>query len=139
MRKSEKEKGKKKNIKIMLVYYTMNEQTILISMYTDVSNNLEQIKQSKTKMNHIIQQIEKMDNNFFDVKCDNEIFKKYLNMFNDSNTYHEVVNDLETLKLYLETKLLDKCNHEWVCDLIDIDAENSKHICYCRICEITMK
>ena len=29
------------------------------------------------------------------------------------------------------------CDHEWIDDVIDIDPDTSKHICYCIKCEVT--
>jgi hypothetical protein len=116
-----------------------DEFNIMISIYRDLSNNLEQIKTSQTNIKKVKQSIEKMDNNYFNVKCDDNIFKNYLNMFEDIDEYNKMIYHLETLKLYLIQKIQNMCKHEWVCDLVDITPDKSQHICYCRLCEVTMK
>lgn len=40
-------------------------------------------------------------------------------------------------KLKIHKNIIDKCEHEWVNDLIDIDPERSQYICYCCKCELT--
>ena len=125
---------------VYIIYYNMaNEYNILVSMYTDVSNNLQQIKTSKSNIQKIRNSITQMDTNYFDVKCDDDIFKKYLNMFDDNDDYNQMVDDMETLKIYLMEKIRNICKHEWVCDLVDITPDNSQHVCYCRLCEVSMK
>ena len=116
-----------------------SEYNILVSMYTDVSNNLEQIKTSKSNIQKIRDNITEMDTNYFDAKCDDDIFKKYLNMFDDNDDYNKMVNDMETLKSYLMEKIRNICKHEWVCDLVDVSPDKSQHVCYCRLCEVSMK
>lgn len=39
----------------------------------------------------------------------------------------------------INTELHKLCNHEWKEDLIDITPDKSKHIIYCRKCELTKK
>ena len=116
-----------------------NEYNIMLSILTDVSNNLQQIKMSKSNLQKIKNKIMQMDTNYFDIKCDDDIFKKYLNMFEEKDEYNEMVHNMETLKTYLMEKIRNICKHEWVCDLVDLSPDCSKHICFCRLCEVSMK
>ena len=49
---------------------------------------------------------------------------------------HELslMRDNDTFKNIIEN---NKCDHEWVTDLIDIDPDRSQYICYCCKCELT--
>jgi archaellum component FlaC len=115
------------------------EIDIIMNMYIDVTNNIEHIKNSRTRILKIVNDIKDIDNNYFDVYCNYELFKTYLNMYNDSEEYNNLINNLETLKKFFEYEIKNKCEHEWTNDLIDIDPDRSQEICYCVKCEITKK
>lgn len=115
------------------------EIDIIMNMYIDVTNNIEHIKKSKTRIMKIADDIKNFDNNYFDVNCDYELFKTYLNMYNDSEEYNNLISNLETLKTFFEIQIKNKCDHEWTNDLIDIDPDRSQEICYCVKCEITKR
>ncbi len=116
-----------------------NEFSIMIAIYTDLTNNLEHIKTSNALMKKVRHSIDGLNNNYFETHCNDEIFKHYLNMFEDVELYNELVYNLETLKTYLEEKLKNMCKHEWVCDLVDVSPDRSQHVSYCRLCEVTGK
>ena len=44
---------------------------------------------------------------------------------------------LENFLKHIDEQLLQKCQHNYVTDDIDIDPDNSMKICYCSICEHT--
>ena len=116
-----------------------SEFDIMLNIYGDLICNLDHIKNSHLKMVKNLNKIKHLDNNYFDVKCDNELFKNYLNMFNDVNTYNELITNLETLKSFFEDKIKNRCEHEWTDDLIDIDPDRAEQICYCVKCEVTKR
>jgi hypothetical protein len=115
------------------------EIDILMNIYVDLINNLEHIKNSKSKMTKTIDSIKKLDNNYFNIKCDDDLFKQYINMVNDIHAYNQLICNLETLKLSIENRIKNRCEHEWVKDTIDIDIERTQNICYCVKCEVTKK
>lgn len=73
------------------------------------------------------------------VNCKDELLNQYLNMFNDNNVYNELLGNLEILKTQTENHIKNKCEHEWINDLIDIDPDRAQQICYCVKCEVTKK
>jgi hypothetical protein len=115
------------------------EIDVLMNIYVDLMDNLEHIKNSKLKITKTHDSMKLIDNNYFDVKCNDSLFKQYINMFNDIETYDEIISNLETLKLSIEDKIKNRCDHEWMMDTIDIWPDSSQDICYCVKCEITKK
>ena len=116
-----------------------SEIDIIMNMYIDVTSNIEHIKKSRTRILKIVNDIKDIDNNYFDVYCNYELFKTYLNMYNDSEEYNNLITNLETLKSFFEHQIKHKCEHEWTTDLIDIDPDRSQEICYCVKCEVTKR
>lgn len=116
-----------------------NETDILLSLFKDLHCNIENIKASKNRVIQIKNSINSLNNNFFEVNCNDRLLTQYLHMFDDTETYNESITNLETLIKYVENHIKNKCNHEWIKDLIDIDPDRSKEICYCVKCEITQK
>jgi S-ribosylhomocysteine lyase LuxS involved in autoinducer biosynthesis len=117
----------------------VNENEIMIEIYEDILNKIEYIKASKLRLDHIKNNINFLNNNYFDTKFNNDIFYKYLNMFDNTNNNFINFENLITLKYILEEKLSNICDHEWEYDLIDIGPDRSMEICYCLKCEITKK
>jgi hypothetical protein len=116
-----------------------NEDNILLELFKDLHCNMENIKESKNRIIKIKNSINSLNNIFFEVKYKDPLLTQYLNMFEDTKTYNELVINLETLITDLEYHIKNKCEHEWVNDLIDIDPDRSQQICYCVKCEITKK
>lgn len=116
-----------------------SEFDILVSLYTDIFSNIEHINMARLRIQHIKTNIKNLNNNYFETKCNEPLLTEYLTMFDNEDANNEITNNLETLKLYIKNKLENKCQHEWVKDLIDIDPDRSQHICYCVKCEVTKK
>lgn len=116
-----------------------NEIDILLNLYKDLHCNMEHIKASKNRVLQIKNSINSFNNNFFEVKCNEPLLNQYLNMFEDTETYNELIINLETLIKHVQHHIQNKCQHEWIDDLIDIDPDRSQNICYCINCEITQK
>lgn len=115
-----------------------SEFDILIDIYTVLSRNLENIKTTQNNILRIKNNITKLDNNYFETECDFRI-TEYMNTFDSIETYNELINNLDTLKLFIKNKINNICHHEWINDTIDIDPDKSINICYCVKCEITKK
>lgn len=116
-----------------------NENEILVCIYSDIFSNIEQIKTSRLRIQKIKNSIKNLNNNYFDVKCNDPFLVEYLNMFDDTNINNDISRNLDILKTYIQYKLDNKCTHEWVNDTIDIDPDRSQDICYCIKCEVTKK
>ena len=116
-----------------------NEINILVDIYADVINHIEYVKTSRKRIMNINNSIQFVDNNYFDIICNDELLKRYLNVFDNVKECNEVICDLYRLKDSIKDKIKDKCQHDWVNDTIDINPDSSKNICYCLKCEITKK
>jgi hypothetical protein len=72
----------------------------------------------------------------------NGLQKDLNNLIKLIETNNNTLPALETfveayLKGFVPTNILDKCNHEFIFDSIDIDPDRSKQICYCIKCDET--
>jgi hypothetical protein len=56
-------------------------------------------------------------------------------MLNDNTTLNKKVS----ISSLIKNNIINQCEHEWVKDLIDIDPDRSKEICYCIKCEMTKR
>ena len=112
----------------------INEIDILLHIYEDLISNIENIKASKISLNKIKDNINLLDNN-----CNDDLFKQYVNMFDNTELYNDLITNLETLTNCIHSHIKNKCDHEWVNDTIDIDPDMSQDICYCVKCEVTKK
>ena len=116
-----------------------NEIDILTDIYADVINHIEYVKTSRKRIMNINNSIQFVDNNYFEIIGNDELLKRYLNVFDNVKECNEVICDLYRLKDSIKDKIKDKCQHDWVNDTIDINPDSSKNICYCLKCEITKK
>ena len=116
-----------------------DEIDILINIYADVINYIEHIETSKKRIMNIKNRIQMFDNNYFEIKCNNELLNSYLNVFDNVRECNELIVHLHRLKDCVKDKIKDKCEHDWVNDTIDINLDSSKNICYCVKCEITKR
>jgi len=116
-----------------------DEIDILTDIYGDVINHIEYIKTSRKRMMNIKNSIQFFDNNYFEIICNDELLKRYLNMFDNVKEFNELICHLHRLKDSVKDKIKDKCEHHWVNDTIDINPDSSKNISYCVKCEITKK
>lgn len=116
----------------------VNELNILLTIYTDILSNIDNIISHRVRIQKIKNSINNLNNNYFEVK-DNELLLQYLNEYDDKDNYEKIINKLETLKNYVGNKITNRCEHEWVNDLIDIDPDRSQEICYCIKCDVTKR
>ena len=116
-----------------------DEIDILTDIYADLNNYIEHIQSSRKRIMNIKNRIKIFDNNYFDIKCNDELLNRYLNVFDNVRECNELIVDLHRLKEGVKDKIKDKCEHDWVNDTIDINPDSSKNICYCVKCEITKK
>lgn len=116
-----------------------NEMDILLYLYNDLMINIEHTKSSMLRNIKIKNSINTLNNNYFNINCNEPLFNQYISMFEDLNKYSELITNLETLKSNIENLIKNHCNHEWIHDDIDITPDSSKRIYYCIKCEITRK
>lgn len=114
-----------------------NEIDIMIEIYCDILSNIENITAHRLKIEKIKESIKNLNNNYFENNY-NESLLQYLNMFEEyDETY--LIDKLVILKKYIRDKIINKCDHNWINDVIDIDPDRSQQICYCIKCEVTKK
>jgi|688.fasta_scaffold915792_2 hypothetical protein len=116
-----------------------NELNILNDIYSNICNNIQHIKSSKNDILRIKDSIKNLNNTYFETQCTSTLLTKYINMFDSVETCDDIINNLDTLKLFIKNKANDVCNHEWINDTIDINPDMSLNICYCVKCEVTKK
>jgi hypothetical protein len=116
-----------------------NEVDILMDIYSELSSHINYIKTSKNTFIKINTNIQNLNNDYFLTNCSSTLFNEYINIFNNNESYNELIDNLETLKLFFKEKIQTTCHHCWVTDYIDIGQETSQQICYCNKCEITKR
>lgn len=121
----------------------INETSILLEIYSVLTNDVEHIKLSKIRKKSIKDKINALNNNYFDTKCKEWVFSQYLGTYEEekeeNETYNDLMQNLVILKGIIEDKIKNRCDHDWVTDDIDITPERSQTICYCSKCEVTKK
>lgn len=112
-----------------------------------VINNmsLEYYLLCKKKYESIIDHLESVIENFEDIfsytaEFDMDEAEQILDIYNPHCHIDYIrgkLNCVRNLKKLCKNKIRKLCVHEFVKDSIDIDAERSQNITYCRICEYT--
>ena len=101
----------------------------------------------KIKNNHLIQQLEETINLHNEiVSCINENCVYNYNTMDLICLYDKIQNECKTnieilkqIQFNNDKQLYEKCQHNFITDIIDINPEKSMTICYCTICEFTKK
>ena len=67
---------------------------------------------------------------------ENQNFQNLQNeLYTELNNYIFELNKNEVILLDINNKIKEICQHEFVEDYIDISPDESKLICYCKICQ----
>ena len=115
----------------------VEEKNILIHINETVYNFLLTLKETKSSIAEIKNDINDLNNNFFLEDKDN-IYIKLLKLF-DEESILDLIQDLNKFNNLVSHKIDNCCNHEWLEDLIDLNPEKSQKISYCKKCEVSMK
>jgi hypothetical protein len=110
----------------------MNETDILLDIYKCSNDFLSQLCKFKFNIKRIKENIDKLDNNYFEK---HNIFPQLTACYNEAS----IQQLLDLYKNIVEDKLNNICNHEWTTDYIDTGPESSQQICYCKLCEISKR
>ena len=65
-----------------------------------------------------------------------ELINFYNNLCEDSESQLSIMKDMKVIN---DDLVYEKCEHNFITDIIDIDPEKDKTICYCTICELTKR
>ena len=108
---------------------SLNDAELLESMHEIMSTLLISINNAKKRIQN------NLDNTVLEEN--NQFYSKIKKTF-DSDLLNDLICQLSENKYIIEDLICKwECEHEWVDDLIDIDPDTSKHICYCIKCEVT--
>jgi hypothetical protein len=121
---NKKDNDDKNNIK------EFNTLTNMLILSKQCAKFLDELQKSHL---HILQNIKKNENNFFDKNP--QIISK-LNALYDPTVFKSKVQEFSE---ELEEIIESYCCHEYIEDIIDIDYDRSKRIVYCHLCELTKK
>jgi uncharacterized protein with von Willebrand factor type A (vWA) domain len=109
----------------------------------DIFFNIEM----KKKNENLIKQLEETVSSYNEImsyineNCDyNYVTVDLINFYN--NLCVECEKQLIILKNTIkinDKKIYEQCDHNFIIDIIDIDPEKEKTICYCTICELTKR
>jgi hypothetical protein len=101
----------------------------------------------KRKTDILIRQIEDSIESYNEImSCINEnclydyvtldLINFYNNLCEDCESQLVIMKDM---KIVNDELVYEKCEHNFITDIIDIDPEKEKTICYCTICEFTKR
>ena len=113
------------------------EGDILLNINKTIHELLTQINNAKKDIVIIRTHVKELDNTYFVEDKDNT-FSKLLNIFDDMSI-EGLTQILSYYKNIVDEKINNICRHEWIDDDIDIDAERSQRITYCKHCEVSKK
>jgi hypothetical protein len=89
----------------------------------------------RKKYNKIIENLDTIIESFQDIIELNELSNPVFNLEINKNYFLEKKYEINYLKEECDKYIFNNCKHDFVIDLIDIDPDTSKNICYCKICE----
>lgn len=122
----------------MLVYYVMKtEKDILLNMHQIIYEFIVWLNNTKTQVSNINKNVELVNNNYFIEDKDN-VYMKFSDIFN-FNDINILEQNLQNLSDIITDKIDNSCQHEWIDDDIEIDAEMSQKIWYCKYCGTSKK
>ena len=109
---------------------SLRDAELLESMHEIMSTLLISINNAKKKIKNNLDTNVALEENI-------QIYSKIKKTFN-SDLLADLICQLSENNYIIEDLICKwECEHEWVDDLIDIDPDTSKHICYCSKCEVT--
>jgi hypothetical protein len=102
----------------------------------------------RTKYEKIIEHIDSMNSELDEVniflndndKNMNNIEKEFVEILSHKKLKYEFLQKKTfflSIKNILDNHIKNKCNHEFITDVIDINPDESKTITYCKFCEYT--
>jgi hypothetical protein len=101
----------------------------------------------KKKNNNLIQQMEESINLYSELLlCINKNCVYNYNTVDLINFYNNLCVDCEQQLVILKNiqktndlQIYELCDHNFITDIIDINSEKEKTICYCTICELSKR
>jgi len=101
----------------------------------------------KNKNEIIVRQLEEALNSYKDIityikeNCEynyvtSDLLIYYKNLSSECEEQIIIIKEIIRLN---DMRMYEKCEHNFITDIIDIDPEKEKTICYCSICELTKR
>lgn len=113
------------------------EKDILLNMHQIIYEFIVWLNNTKTQVSNINKNVEVVNNNYFIEDKDN-VYMKFSEIFN-FNDVNILEQHLQNLSNIITDKIDNNCEHEWIDDDIEIDAEMSQKIWYCKYCGTSKK
>ena len=96
-------------------------------------NIIKELEQTIISYNDIMSYInDNCDYNYITV----DLINFYNNLCVECEEQIKILKDIQTLN---DIRIYEQCEHDFITDIIDIDPEKSKTICYCTICELSKR
>ena len=105
--------------------------------------NLEMKKKNEKLIKELVQIIESYNDimSCINENCDyNYITVDLINYYNNLcvECEQQIIYIKEIQKLN-DNRIYEQCEHNFITDIIDVDPEKEKTICYCTVCELTKR
>jgi hypothetical protein len=94
---------------------------------------------SKKRLQKVLSHLNEIKLTYCEIQLEinDGINDEYIN--DEINEYDKKIIELELTIEHLTRFICDKCEHNFVKDVIDITPDKSQNITYCTICEYTRK
>jgi hypothetical protein len=94
---------------------------------------------SKKRLQKVLSHLNEIKLTYCEIQLEinDGINDEYIN--DEINEYNKKIIELELTIEHLTRFIYDKCEHNFVEDVIDITPDKSQNIIYCTICEYTKK
>lgn len=113
------------------------EKDILLNMHQIIYEFIVWLNNTKTQVSNINKNVEVVNNNYF-IEDEDNVYMKFSEIFN-FNDINILEQNLQNLRNIITYKIDNSCEHEWIDDDIEIDAEMSQKIWYCKYCGTSKK
>lgn len=116
--------------------------------YKKQKNDFEENEENEVQENVLEEKINKVNvKKYADINENNQLVEHYIemrkmleikiNFFKNRKNQTHIIEKIDDLLQFINSKLMACCRHNYIYDYIDITPDRSEQICYCKTCWCT--